>query len=176
MSTHTRATDALALGTIGRPHGVRGETTLRPYDPAGDGLAQVVLPAAVDLVPKGMQTRLAKVLTHRRRVPDGWLVRFEGVPSREDVAKLTGAQLCVSRALLPPLSEGEFYLADLVGALAVSAQGDELGRVHSLFWNGAQDVMSVRAADGAERLFPLVPEFVQSFDAARRRVVLDTHE
>ena len=116
--------------------------------------------------------------TARRRA-DGWLVRVEGIASREDAAALTHASVRVRKQALPPLAPGEFFVEDLLGCRVTTEHGEELGTVESIFWNGAHDVLSVvggavesSGAKATEHLIPLVPAFLQLVDAPARRVVV----
>ena len=160
--------DRLALGLLGRPHGLHGEIALRAFDPDGRGLSAVTLPIEVDLVYLAGQRR--ETLVVARRSPDGWQVRFRGVDSREAASALTHARLEVARALMPPLHAGEFYVADLIGATVLGMDEQELGVVESLYWNGAQDVMLVRGQGGDELMIPAVPAYLLRFDESAMRV------
>src|SRR6185295_16929050 len=66
-----------------------------------------------------------------RRVPKAYLLKLAQVPDRNAAELLRGQPLAVPRAALPPLEEGEYYLADLVGAAVVGPEGP-LGRVVSV--------------------------------------------
>src|SRR5919198_717538 len=90
------------------------------------------------------------------------LARLEGMPSREAAARLKGAPVLVERDLLPAPQEGHYYLADLVGLEVVNEQGERLGVVKRMFWNGAQDVMEVEG--GKTRLLPWVAAVVRNVD------------
>ncbi len=161
----------LPFGVLGRPHGVSGELILRPYHPAG--LAADGLPLPLDVVLGQPGEPVASVLRSSRRVAEGFLVRFEGVASREDAARLTGRELRIPRSALPPLGETEFYVDDLVGCVVQDVQGNVLGTVKGVFWNGAHDVMSL---DGDERLIPVVPEFIVTVDPSKKIATVKLHE
>ena len=96
------------------------------------------------------------------------LAKLAGVSSREAALKLRGRAVEVSRAALPKLDDGHYYLADLVGLEVVNEQGVVLGTVKSWTFNGAQDVMEV--AGDRVRLIPWIPTVVRNVDLARRRV------
>jgi 16S rRNA processing protein RimM len=165
----------LPFGVLGRPHGVRGELVLHPFNPGGTHPRQLRLPVAVDLIAGG-QRRSAKLVSARPLGEGEALVRFEGVDSRDAAAALTHAELQVPRAALPPLAIGEIYIADLIGCSVYDVAGRPRGRVTASFWNGSQDVLTVVGEDGAELLVPAVPGFIQSVDLAARTVVIDDHE
>lgn len=117
-----------------------------------------------------------------RRTADAYLVRLEGVNDRDAASALTLGQVRVRRTELPPLAPGEFFVEDVAGCGVFEVDtGRALGLVRGTFWNGAHDVATVVADDGAERLIPLVPDFVVGVDLAGRKMVVrwdddDDHE
>ena len=61
----------------------------------------------------------------------GAIARFAEVPDRTAAEKLRGTALTVPRSSLPPLAEGEYYHADLIGLPAVSTHGRSAGHAAS---------------------------------------------
>jgi 16S rRNA processing protein RimM len=166
--------DSLALGILGRPHGVRGELVFHTFNPDGAQLSELSLPLAVELR-RGSATRPA-VVSAARPFKDGSLVRLEGVQTREEAAAMTGYELCVARALLPALADDEFYIDDLIGCAVFDLEGRSRGRVTAVFWNGSHDVLTVVDDAGQELLVPAVPDFLSSVDLPGKRIVVDPHE
>jgi 16S rRNA processing protein RimM len=164
-------TGELPFGKLGRPHGISGELNLRPYHSRGLGIDNLPLPLAVTLGPPGEPVSL--VVGSARRLGEGFLVRLQGVDSREHAAKLTGRELWIPRTAFPPLGDAEFYVEDLVGCVVHDLQGDLLGTVTGVFWNGAHDVMSLNSG---ERLIPVVPEFIVAVDLSKRITTVNPHE
>ena len=115
-------------------------------------------------------------ITAVRRMADGFLLKLDGVLTREKAASLTGQQLGLPKSTLPPLSAGEFYVEDLVGCRVEDGDGRVLGVVRSVFWNGAHDVMVIGDEERGERLLPAVPEFIVAVDRSTKCVVVDPHE
>jgi 16S rRNA processing protein RimM len=164
----------LPFGVLRRPHGTRGEILLAPFNSDGDRTWAKALPAAVRWV-KGDRVLETEIVASRP-VAGGFLVRLAAAPSREALADFVGGEVQVRRQSLPALASEEFYLEDLVGCDVFLSDGARLGRVAGTFWNGAHEVMAVVAEDGAERLVPVLPGFLLSFDAAARRATVDLHE
>jgi 16S rRNA processing protein RimM len=169
----TEDAGTLPFGRLGRPHGVRGELSLRPFNAEGAGLCEVELPLRIEVVTE--RERKEMTLLAVRPAAEVLLIRMEGVETREQAAALTNAEVWLPRDRLPPLEEDEFYIEDLVGCTVIDEQGRERGQVVATFWNGAQDVLTVEGPDG-ELLVPAVPEFIREVDLDARRVVVDTHE
>src|SRR3546814_15227858 len=57
------------------------------------------------------------------------VARFAEVSDRTDDEKLWGTALAVARESLPPLGEGGYYHADLIGVPCTSTTGEDLGHV-----------------------------------------------
>ena len=146
---------------------MRGEISLRPYNPRGRALADL---RQILLVRDGR--REAREVIACRPVEGGYLVRFGGVDSREAAAALTLAEVHVTRAELPPLAPGEYYVEDVPGCAVEDEAGRPLGTALGTFWNGAHDVVTVAGPDGNEHLIPLVPDFVLAVDVAGRKITV----
>ncbi len=161
----------LAIGVLGKPHGVRGEIALRLYNHDLPDLDEL---HTVELVRDGH--REARSVESVRAVPGGLLITLAGVTTRETAGALTHSEVRVDRSALAPPAAGEYYVSDVPGCTVEDASGARLGVVRETFWNGAHDVMVViDGADGAaaEHMIPLVPDYVRAVDVERRRIVVE---
>jgi len=163
----SKSPETLPIGVLGRPHGVGGEISLRPYHRNGDAV-EALREVLLRRDDKWEKRRLVAC----RPVNDGYLVRLEGVNDREAAARLTLSEIWAERAALPPLEPGEFYVEDVPGLAVEDEAGRSLGTVQSTFWSGAHDIATVIAADATERLIPLVPAHVLSVDVPGRKMVV----
>jgi len=120
----------------------------------------------------GGETRFALTIEAARRMPDrSWIVLFAGISSRNDAETLRGVVLSADRGRLAPPDDDELYAADLVDLEAVAPDGRSLGRVRSVYDNGAQQVLVVATPDGDVDV-PYVDAFVAGVDLEARRVVI----
>jgi 16S rRNA processing protein RimM len=165
--------ETVTLGVVGKPHGIRGELWLRPHNVQGaDSFASL----RTLLLVKGGVTR-AFTVASLHVVPDGAIVKLEGVDGREAAAALTLSEVRAPRSKLPPLAQGEFYVGDVIGCAVIHEDGTSLGVARGTFWNGAHDVMIVEGQHQVpelptEHLIPLLPQFVLSVDVTGRKVVV----
>ncbi len=97
----------------------------------------------------------------------GTIARFAEVKDRTAAEGLRGLELSVPRAALPPLEEGEYYHADLIGLPAVSDAGETLGLVVSVENFGAGDVIEVERPTGKRFMVPMTPQAVPEWDDER---------
>ena len=112
-----------------------------------------------------------------RHGSNGMIARIAEVTDRNAAEALRGTELTVARAELPPLDDGEYYHADLLGLAVVSSAGEAIGRVVAIDDFGAGDVLEIeRAAEEgkpAKRfMVPMRAEAVPDWND--ERLVLDS--
>jgi 16S rRNA processing protein RimM len=97
----------------------------------------------------------------------GPIARFAEVADRTAAEALRGVELTVPRSALPPLAEGEYYHADLLGLAAVSDAGEALGHVVAVENFGAGDVVEIERPTGKRFMVPMSAQAVPEWDAER---------
>jgi len=102
-------------------------------------------------------------------------VQFEGIRTREEAAALVGAAVTVTRSDAPPLPDGTFYQADLVGLRVETEAGEALGEVAGVMPTRGVDVLVVRRG-GREWLLPAARAFVVAVDLPGSRLVVRVPE
>src|SRR5260370_5083547 len=105
----------LTLALILRPHGIRGDLSIKvltDYPERMNDLGTVY----VGTDPKKPEKFTAhQVVWAHRAKKDNWLLRFEGVETREDADPLRNRLIFVSLAGAGPLEADQFYLFQLLG-------------------------------------------------------------
>ena len=101
----------------------------------------------------------------------GTVARFAEIADRTAAEALRGTYLTVARDDLPPLEEGEYYHADLLGLPVVTPDGAAIGTVVEVENFGAGDVIEVERLDGKRFMAPMRPEAVP--DWSTERLVID---
>ena len=157
----------VALGAVGRPHGLRGEVRVHRYNP--ESLLLLELDRIWARSPEGV----LRELRVESAKPHGDLLRlrFEGMSRREDAEAIKGSELLIPRESLPPTEEDEVYLVDLIGLEAVSPEGAHLGNVASVIPYPSVDCLLVEAAEGAREI-PFLDPYVGEIDIEAGRVVI----
>lgn len=158
------------LGTITRPHGVKGELKVRPFTAQLENIsryAQLLL-AVDDRAEK-------KTYTNDQTRVSGTqvILRLRECTSREMAELLIGQGVWVRSADLPPVAEGEFYLHTLLGKEVQTVDGQQLGLAEQLLAGSSQDILVVRQGK-QEHLIPAVHAFIRSIDS--ETVTLDLPE
>ena len=158
----------VVLGRIGAPFGVQGWVKVNSYTDPPEGIADF---ASWDIVRAGQIERRA--VLGWKRAGRAVAVHLEGVESRDAAQALTGCDVRVDRAELPPTAPGEVYWHDLMGLEAWTPGGESLGRVDGVLELPAHPVLVLRGE--RERLVALVPERLVSVDLEAGRLTLDWH-
>ena len=161
MTSGDRSERKIALAAGAGAHGVKGELRLKLFSESAASLA-----AHEKVHVGGVERRLLAV----RDAGKTAVARFEGVGDRSAAEALRGSLVEVERSALPPLEEGEYYHADLIGLPAVDRMGRHLGKVVAVENFGAGDLLEIELEDGRRSLIPFKPEIA---DLADGRVVLD---
>jgi 16S rRNA processing protein RimM len=151
----------IALAAVAGAHGVKGELRLKLFTESVANLKRY--PA---LHVGGIERKLESV----RPGPSGAVARFEGISDRSGAEALRGSLVEVDRSALPPLEQGEYYHADLIGLACFDRDGKEVGRVIAVENYGAGDLLEVELSDGKASLIPFRPGIA---DLDGERIVLD---
>lgn len=149
----------VTLAAIAGAHGVAGEVRLKLF---GDGVAALAQHKTFN---DGALT-LVKV---REDGKGGAIARLAESTSRADAEKLRGTVLTVPRDALPPLAEGEFYHADLLGLPVVTDAGAAIGHVLAIENFGATDIIEIAHDPAPEKgpktfMVPMIPAAVIGWD------------
>ena len=146
MSTSgDRGERRIALAAVAGAHGIKGEVRLKLFSESAVSLAK-----HEKLIVGGAERRLISVRDSGKTA----VARFEGVNDRSVAEALRGSLIEIDRSALPPLEEGEYYHADLIGLGAVDREGRAVGTVVSVENFGAGDLLEIELADGKRSLIP----------------------
>ncbi len=139
------------LGKVTRAHGLRGEVKIFSFSGQPEnfsGYKEIIL---IDAAGK-----LSAALTVEKFRIQGKtvIVVLASITSRELAEKIEGSGVLIAKNLLPETEVGEYYWYQYEGKLVVDQDGQTIGRVTSLFNNGAQDILVVQSGE-KEILIPI---------------------
>lgn len=140
-------------------HGIAGEVRLKVY--------------ATDIAPFSRFNDGALTVKSLRAGSNGTIARFAEIADRTAAEALRGTELTVPRSALPPLDEGEYYHADLLGLAVQSSTGEALGEIVAVDDFGAGDVIEVERPDGKRFMVPMRVEAVPEWNDERLIVSAD---
>ena len=151
----------IALAAVAGAHGIKGELRLKLFNDSAESLSHYK-----KIYVGGVERQLTSVRDGGKTA----VARIQGVSDRGAAEALRGSLVEIDRDALPPLEEGEYYHADLIGLSCESADGTPLGTVVAVENFGAGDLLEVEAADGKRSLFPFRDGIADLGDG---RIVID---
>lgn len=159
--------DKFRVGVIANTHGIRGEVKVFPTtdDPQRyHDLKKVLLDTGREFI----TLEIASVRFHKNLV----IVKFKGIDNINDIEKYKGKDLYVLREDAVPLEEGEYYIADIIGASVVTEDGKSFGTLKDVLETGANLVYVVEH-QGKEVLLPVIPDCVKEVNVEEQRITVE---
>ncbi len=168
----THNTDALLMGRVQKPHGLRGECKVIPEtdDPGRFADLEEVFVGRTAL--EATSYNVVSAREHSTRRGTVILVRLEGVETVEAASTLTGSSVFALAGDLPPLADGEFFLHDTVGLSVSTDDGTNIGTVRDVLELPGSNVYVVKRPGRQDALIPAVPAFIKHVDVAASQMVL----
>ena len=170
----------LVVGRVGRPHGIRGEVTVRLHTDEPDLRFAAGAVLATDPAARGPLT-ICSSRWHSGRL----LVTFAGHADRTSAEELRGTLLVMdSAALGPPADPDVFHDYELIGLDVLTLAGEPVGVVADVLHQG-QDLLVIRPTPGLAAaapqpgrvadhiLVPFVAAIVSEVDVGAGRLVID---
>jgi 16S rRNA processing protein RimM len=151
----------VALAAIAGAHGISGEVRLKLF---AQGLDSLKRHRELRVGDRGL------TLVSVRPGAGGAIARFAEISDRTAAESLRGSLITIPRSALPPLEEGEYYHADLIGLPCESAAGEPLGTVAAVENFGAGDLIEIERPGGGRVLVPFREGIA---DLAGARIVVD---
>lgn len=136
----------VTLAVVIGAHGVAGEVRLKLFGEGPDSLKHY------DGFDAGGRRLTLKSV---RPGPNGAVARFAEIGDRSAAEALRGTELSVPRSALPPLAEGEYYHADLIGLPCTSSAGEALGTIVAVENFGAGDIIEIERPGGKRFMAPM---------------------
>lgn len=153
----------VAVGRIGRAHGIRGEVAVLVLSEVGGRFAD----GAAVYLEDGRILTVESARPHR----GGLVVKFREVRDRDQAEELSRKVLVVPESMSPELPEGSWWDHRLVGCEVVTESGRSLGTLQEVIHTQANDVWSA-VAEGRETLIPALKDVVVSVDVADKRILV----
>lgn len=148
--------DFVLLGTVVRPHGVRGELKVRPWTESVSNFCRY---QHLYLAAEAGEQMVLCTDVQARVSADLVILRIGQCRDRDQAEQLVGQHLWLPVEDLPPVQEGEWYLHSLMGRQAKTTEGRVLGRIQGVLNSPGQDLLVI-VDGGREHLIPAVHDFV----------------
>lgn len=141
----------IAIGKLVKTVGLKGEIKLYPYSPE---------PSCYE----GCQLFIGDkvyILEQFRMHKGMGFMTLQGLNRIEDVEELINLEVFMDRSDIE-LDEDEYLIADLIGLVVQTPDGEVLGTVKDVLTSAGADILVVQGE--SEILIPMVDEFIQTID------------
>lgn len=165
--------EQIVVGRIGAVYGVKGWLKVQSFTDDPESIFEYS-PWLLS-----QKTEREMTVVEWRRHNNGLIARLEGISDRDEAARLTGADICITADELPALADDEFYWRDLIGMRVVNTNGYDMGVVEQIMPTASNDVLVVKANsnDGfgkSERLIPFIQsEYVTAVDKEAKQIQVE---
>nr|WP_255570116.1 ribosome maturation factor RimM [Cohnella sp. CFH 77786] len=158
----------LNVGKIVNTHGIRGELRVWPQTDFPD--VRFKAGSRLLMVPPEAGEKVEVEIQSAREQKNVFVLKLKGYDDINQVEKFKGWELKVGESDRVPLSEGEYYVRDIVGCTVVTEEGETVGMITDVLSPGANDVWVVKRPKGKELLLPVIDEVVLEVDVPSQRV------
>jgi 16S rRNA processing protein RimM len=172
FSSANPADGFIVLGTIVRPHGLKGEVKV---DLACSGADRLSSCENLRLVKNGKELKKVTVIRAFTHNDGDAVVRFKEIQSPEEAETLRGVYVAIRSEDRRPLPEDQFYMDDLMGLLVETLEGKKLGVIDEIMEGPANAVLVVKNG-GREVLVPALKSVIRKIDLNAQQVVVDLPE
>ncbi|MDD4323557.1 MAG: ribosome maturation factor RimM [Eubacteriales bacterium] len=157
--------ELLLVGEILGAHGVKGELSVKVFSDEKERLKP-----GLTLVCRSKSGETERKIESVSFSNKGAILALPGINSREEAQKLRGTQLFVRREDGLPLSQNEYYTADLIGLNVFDADFGELGILADMFDTGAHYVLVVKKPGENDLLIPFTKQTLVEIDQLNERM------
>lgn len=158
----------IVIGKIVAPHGVRGDIRIMPLTDRPEQFLNL----SYLLLEDGRQLTVKAARFHKRMV----LVSTKEITTMNDSELLRDKKILIRAEDLPPLEEGRFYVADLIGLPVFDEEGKQLGTFKDSITTGSNDVYIVAVPGGKDLLIPALKIYVREINLQEKRIVVKLPE
>ena len=160
----------IAIGKIGRPHGIRGEVKVVPltdWPERFQYLRSVYLEAEGE---EGVWVEVERAQVRGNRI----ILKLAGIEERDQAEQVRGRVLKVYEEELP-LPEGYFHVFRLIGMDVRSSAGETMGTIVDVLRMPSHDIYVIDS-NGREIMIPAVKKFVKRVDIENNVMIVEPIE
>lgn len=165
--------DVFRIGTLGKPHGVKGELTFQFDDDIFDRTDTGYVFVKIDglLVPFFFDA-------YRFRTDETALVTFSDIDTEEKAAELSGCDVYFPRSVAAEAGDDEAVsVAELVGFSVFDDNDDEfIGTIEGIDDSTANVLFQVKTEEGKELLIPVSDDLITDIDRESESITMTIPE
>lgn len=161
----------LEVGKIINTHGLRGEVKVVAWTDVPEDFENI----KKVFTENGAET-VELTVKYIKYQKNNLIVKFKEIDTIEQAEVFKNNILSAKKDDLPPLPQGVYYVADLIGCTVFDADGTEVGVVKDVFTAGAGNVYDVKTPEGKQLLIPANDGTVVSTDIKEKKIIMNIPE
>lgn len=163
--------DFLEIGKIINTHGLRGEVKISAWTNSPEDFEDF----SYALVKNAGTTKKLNIdgIKYQK---NNIIVKFREVNSIEEAQNYKNSVLYLPKEELGKLPENVYYIADLLGCIVFSENGDKIGVLCDVFSTGSNDVYDIKREGAKNLLVPIIDGVVKSVDTENGKITIKIPE
>jgi len=163
--------DFLEIGKIINTHGLKGEVKITVWMDCPEDFE------ALSFVLTKKQAKEEKLnIEGIKYQKNNIIVKFKEIPSIEVAETYKNSVLFVPKSELPPLPDGVYYIADLLGSTVFEENDEEIGVLTDVFNTGSNDVYDIKREGKRNLLVPIIDGVLKSVDTDAKKIIIHIPE
>ena len=163
--------DTIVIGTIKKPHGIKGLVSVRVETDFADTRFQVGSAVYLRCRDTLEKTTITEYGGHKQNV----ILGFDGVESVEAADRLRGCTLEIDPDTREPLEADAFYFDDLAG-MRVLYGGTPVGTVKTVMDMPQGAMLRIERPNEKDLLVPFMKHYIKSVDKEKSAIILNEIE
>ena len=162
------------IGTITKPHGIRGELCVFPTTDDPSRFSLLIGEEIFLRDSKNNQTpyKLKQARNHKNLI----VIKLDGVNDRNMAETLIRNVIIIPDEKALPLEEGEYFVRDLIGLDVVTTTGEHIGKLSKVLNTNANDVYVIDPPDGDSFMIPAIKNVVLNVSLPDKKMVVHLME
>ena len=160
--------EMLEIGKIINTHGLRGDVKVTSWTDTPEDFENI----KKAYVKKGGEEIFLNI-SYVKYQKNNLIIKFKEINSIEEAETFKNLVLKAEKSDLPPLPDGVYYIADLIGCTVVDDKEVEKGKVIDVFSAGAGNVYEVKTEDGKKLYLPANEGTIISTDIENKIIVMN---
>ena len=155
----------LAIGRLGKPHGLDGSVILYILTDFPERLKKG---KNVFIGDEHIPASIWSIQEH----PRGFIIKFKEFSQIDQIEKFKTQFVFVDGSELPPLPNGEYYHHELIGLNVFDNIGLKIGILMEVLETGANDVYVIKDENNKEILYPALLSLIEKIDLEQQVMVV----
>lgn len=100
------------------------------------------------------------------------ILKLKNIDSPETAEKYKNKKIFAKKDDLPPLEEGRFYIADIIGFDVFSDDNEKIGELSDVDVSGPIDMLVVKRENKKDAYIPNVEKFVSEINTETKKIII----